>query len=123
MEELGALIGKGHSHISQIEADSLMPGADLLGKLADALGVSADALLSRDAGTDERLVRLMKAVTESHIEDVLGFFETMNTLPPVEQRLVARLVRLSATDYVMKAPKRLKASKTNEPHETIREEA
>jgi transcriptional regulator with XRE-family HTH domain len=111
MEELGALIQTNHSYISQLEAGKLMPGSDVLGKLADALRVSADALLNRDAGTDERLIRLMNAASGSAVEDVLRFYERMNTLPATEQRLFARLVRLSASEYAMKAPRNIKGAK------------
>jgi transcriptional regulator with XRE-family HTH domain len=47
MDELGALIQSNHSYISQVEAGKLIPSADVLARLAEALTVPADVLLGR----------------------------------------------------------------------------
>lgn len=104
MADLGLIINKGHSYISQVEGGTLIPSAEVLGKLASALNVSADVLLGREAGGDENMIALLQGLGALEIDNPAAFLESLRSLPPNEQRIIARLVRLSALDHKMSQP-------------------
>jgi hypothetical protein len=85
-----------------------MPSADVLGRLAVVLNVSADALLGRAPSKDDQLEIMLQNLAALQIDNPSGFLEALRSLPPPEQQIVARLVRLSALDHTMNRPHAMK---------------
>lgn len=98
--ELGKRMGVRGSHISKLERGSVIPRADILPRLSEVLGVSADYLLTgRSFGEMQRDYRLRERV------------ELLETLPePQRNHLIEFLDALVSAHQTLKkaqeAPKR-----------------
>ncbi len=103
MEELGVRIESNHSYISQLEANKMVPGSDVLGRLADALGVPADALLGRQLesdGTEEELMRkltLQYGGPDADWRELARWFEVYRQLDPESRKAWLGVLRLNAS--------------------------
>src|SRR5438094_2158010 len=81
--ELGAAVGLSNRMVAYYERQEAQPPGPLLAKLAEALKISADALLGREPikdGTSPRTARLLKRLKK------------VEELPPADQRTVLKLV-------------------------------
>lgn len=69
--ELAEISGVNNKSLSRYELDTSIPPADALKAIADALGVSADALLSDDviAIKDKELLKRFQAIQDMDNED------------------------------------------------------
>lgn len=82
-EELGAAVGLSNRMVAYYERHDAQPPGPVLARLADALKVSSDVLLGREAvkdGTSPRTARLLKRLRK------------VEELPPADQRTVLKLV-------------------------------
>jgi len=126
-DELGALIGKRHGHISQIENGKLIPGVDILVDLARALQTTTDYLLGVDEARNGELDAIMELLAELDMESVMQFLAELQTLPAWEQRYIARLVKLSAQNYKLSGARNLFAPADNnhqpKPQQNVEGEA
>ncbi len=82
-EELGAAVGLSNRMVAYYERHDAQPPGAVLANFAEALKVSADALLGREPvkeGTSPRTARLLKRLKK------------VEELPPADQRTVLKLV-------------------------------
>lgn len=98
MVDLGAKIEKGHSQVSQIESGKIdNPRIDTLVALADAFSVTTDELLGRVVDYSD-LREVQQVLDSLKVEEPYELMRNLAALSTEEQRVIARLVRLSATD-------------------------
>lgn len=62
-DELAELSTLSRITVARYETGKIEPGAKALGRIADALEVSADSLLGREAGTHEIVLQKLEAKT------------------------------------------------------------
>ncbi len=76
-EQLGEMVGVSKGYISEMESGKKTPGAGLVIRLADALGVSVADLYEGDPATRER------AAMAAHLE-------VMEQLPPEDRQAIEK---------------------------------
>jgi transcriptional regulator with XRE-family HTH domain len=87
--ELAELSGVNNKSLSRYELDTSIPPADALKNIADALGVSTDALLSDDIITIKD-------------KDLLKRFEVIQEISGDEKQMIIRFLDLVIRDYKTK---------------------
>ena len=83
-KELGEMIGSHLSHINRIETGKYKPSLDVLKKIADALDVSLDYLVS-DSGEDLQEVKIEDKNMAERIK-------LLNTMDPEDRKAVIRVI-------------------------------
>jgi len=92
--ELGRLAGIHHAQIGRYENKGAHPSADVLAKLANALGVSAEYLLS---GSKENL-----AENTLSDKDLLSQFKAVEQMPDDEKSVVKKVIDALITKSKLK---------------------
>jgi|ERR1700752_3009370 len=82
--ELGEIAGVHYTQIGRYEKKGVVPAGDVLGKIANALGVTADFLMS---GTTNDL-----ANSTLNDKELIALFKRMEELPKEKKKVVKELI-------------------------------
>ena len=89
--ELADKIGVSKSQYIRYETKDVQPPANIMNKLADALGTSVDYLISGDK--NEKAKALLKN------SELIQRFKEMDTLPEEEQGVLIKIISAYVRDY------------------------
>jgi len=89
--ELAGKIGVSKSQFIRYESKNVQPPANIMNKLADALGTSVDFLISGD--------KTEKAKTSLKNSELLQRFKEMDSLPEDEQGVLIKIISAYVRDY------------------------
>jgi transcriptional regulator with XRE-family HTH domain len=90
-QELAKRINISHPQIVRYETKDVQPPADVLGKLADVLGVSLDYLVNGD--TNEKAQQTLKDA------ELIKQFKKVEQLPDDEKNTVVRVISALVRDF------------------------
>ncbi len=89
--ELADKIGVSKSQYIRYETKDVQPPANIMNKLADALGTSVDYLISGDKNE--------KAKASLKNSELIQRFKEMDTLPEEEQGVLIKIISAYVRDY------------------------
>lgn len=92
--DLARAAGVHHAQIGRYENKGAVPAADVLARMADALGVAGDFLISGSA--DEH------AGAELRDKDLLAHFKLVERMPPTDRDVVKALIDAFATKHQLR---------------------
>jgi len=93
--QLAEAVGIHYTQVGRYEKKGAVPAADVLTRLADALGVSGDYLMNGTA--DEH------AATQLNDRDLLEHFREVERMPPEDRNVVKQLIDAFITKRKLRA--------------------